>query len=88
MEIKAIGKSKTTLADIFGAYLPCKLIQSSEYISMYLLQTLDASWLKFVEQSTLKEVVCFLFALTVNRIVTISKPIKKLVCTVVRIVLG
>ena len=55
---------------------------------MNLLQTFHTSRFKRVEQSAFKQRVCFFTALTINSIVAVSEPVKKLDGTIVGIMFG
>lgn|GEM_PF-4332648 len=81
-EVHTISESKTSFGYILCSDLSCKIVQSSKKVSVYLLQTLDTTRLCRVQRSTLKKLVGFLLALSINSVITIEEPVKK-VCSLV-----
>ncbi len=86
-EVHTIRESKTSFGNILGTYLACKVVKATKEISVYLLQTLDTARFCRLQDATFKELICFLFALPIDGVVAVGKPIEKVISTIVGVVL-
>ena len=85
-QIFCTTKQRSILPNGLRTNLSGKVVESTKEISVNLLQALYRSWFHAVEQTTLNKGVGFLLALSVNGVIAIGKPFKKLTGAVVGIV--
>ena len=70
------------------ANLTSKVVETAKQICMNLLQSLYCSWFQCLHQSTFEERISLFLTLTINGAITIGKPFKECMGTVVGIVFG
>lgn len=63
-------------------------LKPAKQVGVNLLQALYTARIQTVQQATLKQRICLLATLTINRVVVVSKPVEKYIGSIVRIVFG
>lgn len=62
VEIQRRSEGKTALCDIYRPYLPCKIIEPSENVSVDLLESLRRPYFNIIDEAAFKKLICLLLA--------------------------